>query len=419
MTGRTGTDGMASQDGFYGLDEIVENGLCMGCGICRSVLSKDTLRATLENDGLERPRARRPLTAPELARLNAICPGITVSFPQAEAVATYDPMWGSITRLAKGYAADPEIRHRGASGGALTALALHILETGKADYILHLAADPERPLLSKAHRSHDRAGVLAGAGSRYSAAAPLVGIAETLDEGRPFAFVGKPCDVTALANLARLDARVDALCRYRLTLVCGGFSELAKFRELLDEWQMREDELARFSYRGNGCPGPTAATTKDGRHRESTYWDFWGAEETWRSFYRCKICPDAIGLSADLAALDVWDDCNPTVEDAGWNALICRTERGRGLLEDAVASGHLALDAEWTTADLDRAQPHQTRKRRAIRARYSAMRAAGVPYPRTEDPGLDRVSHAEGSVAYEEERAGTAARLARGAHRRS
>ena len=37
------------------------------------------------------------------------------------------------------------------------------------------------------------------------------------------AFVGKPCDIAALRNLARWDARVDELVRYWLAPVCGGF----------------------------------------------------------------------------------------------------------------------------------------------------------------------------------------------------
>lgn len=402
----------------YALDAIVENGLCMGCGICRSVLGTEVVAVRLDEDGLERPVALRTMTAAETARLNAVCPGVTVSYPEVDPSARSDATWGPITRIARGYAGNPAIRFRAASGGALTALAIHLLETGKVDYVMHVKADPDRPMLSLAHRSFTREDVIAASGSRYTASAPLVSIMAALDEGRPFAFIGKPCDITALANLARLDPRVAQLCRYRLTFVCGGFSELEKFRALLTAWDMRESELSRFSFRGNGCPGPTAATTRDGRHREIAYWDLWGAEETWRTFYRCKICPDAIGLSADLAALDVWDDCNPTGEDDGWNAFLCRTEKGRTLLADAVASGHVTIDAEWTTADLDRAQPHQTRKRRAVRARFAAMAEAGVPFPQTEDPGLDIVSYAEGSAEYQAEFAGTAARLGRGAHRR-
>jgi hypothetical protein len=79
----------------------------------------------------------------------------------------------------------------------------------------------------------------------------------------------------------------------------------------------------------------------------------------------------------------------------------------------------LTIDAEWGTDDLDRAQPHQTRKRRAVLARYRAMAEAGVPFPATEDPGLAAVSYREGSPEWTDERSGTAERLGRGSHRRS
>lgn len=402
----------------YSLDEIVGNGLCMGCGICRSVLGPDVLTHSDEEDGLERPREVRPMSDTEIQTLNAICPGINVSFPETEADATHDAMWGNIIRITQGYSSDPDIRFRAATGGALTALAIHILQSGKADYIVHLAADPERPLLSKTQRSYTAEDVIAASGSRYAATAPLVDIRSALDDGKPFAFIGKPCDITALQNLARVDPRVDALCRYKLTLVCGGFSELSKFSELLEPWNMREADVVRFSYRGYGCPGPTFAETKDGRRGETTYRKLWADEKSWRNFYRCKICPDAIGLSADIAALDIWDGGTPVGEDEGWNGFIVRTEAGRDLLNDAVTAGAVTLDGELTVPDLDNFQPHQTKKRHAVRARYAAMAEAGLPVPATEDPGLDAVSLAPGSDAYEREKSGTKERLGRGNHLR-
>ena len=44
--------------------------------------------------------------------------------------------------------------------------------------------------------------------------------------------------------------------------------------------------------------------------------------------FRCKICPDAIGDTADIAALDTWVGGSPKKEDEGFNAAIVRTEKG-------------------------------------------------------------------------------------------
>lgn len=406
---------LASEVSDYTLEEIVQSGLCIGCGLCRAAFPDAVVIADAE-DGLQRPRALRVLDESERTRLNVLCPGVRVAFPMAEG--GVDPTWGPYNRIAFGYASDPAIRYRASSGGAITALALHILDTGQADFIMHLRADPKRPMLSLATRSYAADEVIAASGSRYSASAPLLPVMDVLDEGRPFAVVGKPCDITGLANLGRFDHRVDALCRFRLTFFCGGVSELWKYRELLEAWNFDEKELSEFRFRGNGCPGPTVAVTRDGRRQEVPYWDVWASEETWRVFHRCKICPDAIGLSADLAALDVWDGASPICEDEGWNAVVIRTARGRALMDQAVATGRFTIDRDWTVADLERSQPHQSRKRRAALARFAAMREAGVPFPRSDDPGLASISFDPMSERYRSEYEGMTRRLRTGVHRR-
>ncbi len=58
------------------LDEIVENGLCIGCGLCRSVAGPDHVRLVMTPEGRERPVTLRTLDAPTLARINAVCPGL-------------------------------------------------------------------------------------------------------------------------------------------------------------------------------------------------------------------------------------------------------------------------------------------------------------------------------------------------------
>jgi coenzyme F420 hydrogenase subunit beta len=57
--------------------------------------------------------------------------------------------------------------------------------------------------------------------------------------------------------------------------------------------------------------------TKDGREHDKEYNSFWGDESNWRVHFRCKICPDAIGESADIAALDTWRGGSPEGEDEG------------------------------------------------------------------------------------------------------
>ena len=106
--------------------------------------------------------------------------------------------------------------------------------------------------------------------------------------------------------MSKSDERVNKLCKYLLTLVCGGSTEFTKSQDFIESFKVKEDELTIFRYRGFGNPGKMYIKTKDGREYDREYNSFWGEESTWRVHFRCKICPDAIGESSDIAALDTW-----------------------------------------------------------------------------------------------------------------
>jgi coenzyme F420 hydrogenase subunit beta len=340
----------------------------------------------LTPEGRERPVARQPLDEATLERINAICPGTRVQGAAHGSRVTHDVVWGPAEQLAIGYAADPAVRYRASTGGVLTALGQFLLASGRAKFILHVAASASEPLRTERRLSFDAASVLEGAGSRYGPAAPLVDFASLLERAEPFALIAKPCDIAAVRNLARIDPRVDRYLRYALTFVCGGASDLTKSEEVVSELGIRPDELSLFRYRGYGNPGPTRLETKDGRSVELAYGEMWADEATWRIQPRCKICPDAIGESADLAASDVWPGGGPTGEDEGFNGIIVRTARGLELYEAALAAGAIVVEAgDVTFRDFDRFQPHQVRKKRAVWARLVGMRSAGQAVPETHD----------------------------------
>jgi coenzyme F420 hydrogenase subunit beta len=375
------------------LEEIVEGGLCIGCGLCKSVAGADQIQIVLTPEGRERPVARQPLDEPTLERINAICPGTRVegaahvegaAIEPAGSRATLDLVWGPAEHLAIGYAGDPDVRYRASTGGVLTALGQFLLASGRAKFVLHVAASGKEPMRTERVLSFDAASILEGAGSRYGPAAPLIDFTALLDRAEPFALIAKPCDIAAVRNLARIDPRVNRYLQYALTFVCGGASDLTKSEEVVSEFGIRPDELSVFRYRGYGCPGPTRLETKDGRSVELTYQQMWEDEATWRIQPRCKICPDAIGESADIAASDVWPGGGPTGEDEGFNGIIVRTARGLELYRAALAAGAIVVEPGVVSfRDFDGFQPHQVRKKRAVWARLAGMRAAGQPVPET------------------------------------
>jgi coenzyme F420 hydrogenase subunit beta len=343
-------------------------------------------------EGRERPVARQPLSRESLSRINAVCPGTRIggADPQASSpAAERNTVWGQAVRLGIGHAGDPAVRFRASSGGVLTALGQYLVTSGQVGFVLHVGASRLAPMRTERRLSFDAAAVLEGAGSRYGPAAPLADFVEILEREEPFALIAKPCDITAVRNLARIDPRVDRYLRYALTLVCGGASDLRKSEEVLRRFDVEERELTLFRYRGNGNPGATRLETQDGRAFEISYPELWEDESKWMLQPRCGICPDAIGLGADLVASDTWPGGGPTGDDAGFNGIIVRTERGQALYDAAIAAGALTIVRDASFADFDEFQPHQVRKRRAVWARLKGIAAAGRPVPVVSDLAIE------------------------------
>ena len=379
-------------------DDVVAGGLCIGCGLCEG-LAPEQIEMVMTPEGRERPRLRRPLDAPTWRRIEAACPGTRIDgVPRASvpARASVDPVWGPIIRLVKAHAADPDVRYRGSSGGVLTALGQYLLESGRVEAIVHVAASREAPMRSTGQVSFDRVQVLESAGSRYGPAAPLRDLMTIVERGRPFALIGKPCDVGAVRNLARTEPRLAAQMRYALAMLCGGASDLEKSRAVLTQFGLRENELSLFRYRGYGSPGLNRIQTHDGRGVTVTYQEMWEDEAGWRIQPRCKICPDAIGEVADIVAGDMWPGGEPPDNDDGYNAVFVRTEVGAELFESAVAAGVLEVGDPIPVRRMDDFQPHQVEKKRAVAARLAGMRAAGAPVPRVRDLRIGHLARRSG-----------------------
>ena len=355
--------------------EVVTSGLCIGCGLCEAV-TEGRVKMVEMQSGSIRPSPLNEFNADEEALLLNACPGVKIE-PRNQNMPNNNDVWGNYGTLAYAWAGDDDIRFRAATGGVLTALGVHLIESKQVSFILHIGPDPERPMRNRWLMSDTTESVISNAGSRYGPVAPLAGFIKALNRNQPFAIIAKPCDLNAVAAFARSDARVDELCLYRLAMVCGGQSRLKKSTALLDEYGVKEKEVSLFRYRGNGNPGSNRVETKDGRVFEKTYLELWEDEAGWEIETRCKFCPDPLGEAADIAALDVWPGGSPVGEDAGFNGIVVRSVAGESLVDSSRKEGDLACGELLSPEQLDDFQPHQVSKKTKLLARYEGLLEAG------------------------------------------
>jgi coenzyme F420 hydrogenase subunit beta len=378
---------------------IVEQGLCIGCGLCQSVAGSDRVRVSKTMTGYLQPVVEGELDHATVDRIYAVCPGTRVEgLPERllEADTKQDNVWGPWRRMVRAWAGDPAVRFEGSTGGVLTALGAYLLESKRVDFILQVKTSATEPSFGDPVLSFTGADVFEAAGSRYGPAAALLNIDEVLDRKQPFAFIAKPCDISALRNYARQDARVDELVKYWLTMVCGGYGTPQGTIEFYKRAGIDADEVTALRYRGRGCPGPTRVETASGA-QEFHYIDYWGEDETkWTLPFRCKICPDGIGEAADIAAADTWIGGSPnrvdSVDDPGVNALIARTRAGEELIAAAAADGALTLDYDTVPDTVSVYQPHQVNKKYAAWARHQGLADAGRIVPQTERLRIEQLA---------------------------
>ena len=392
--------------------EIVARDLCIGCGLCEA-LTKGRVEMVMTPAGSLRPSSTDQFTPAEEAALVAACPG-AVAEARVEVGCQSDPVWGAYRSMAQAWAGRAKVRYEGATGGVLTALGMHALSTGRVDFVLHVGADPGRPMRSRWVISETPASVQTNTASRYGPTAPLAGMAAALHRGQPFAIIAKPCDLGAVHALSSSDPRVDELCTLRLALVCGGQSRLSKSQAVLEEFGVDEDEVALFRYRGHGNPGPTVVETLDGRRFSKPYLEMWEDEAGWQVETRCKFCPDALGEAADVASADIWPGGAPTGEDEGFNGIVVRTAAGEELVDSAVAAGELVLGRPITPREFDGLQPHQVRKKEALASRYQGLVDSGIAPIETRGLRVSELGRRLDPERFEHERAGTRRRVARG-----
>ncbi len=368
------------------IEAIVSNGLCAGCGLCASLVD-ESFEMKLTSAGRLRPVTTGPVSEDAMALVRDICPGVHVTSPDlsvAGSDGTNHEIWGPIRTIYRAWAGDPQIRFRAAAGGTLTAFGVHLLETGKVDAILHVRTSDDNPMLTDAQISTTRDEVIEGSQSRYGPAAPLIHVKRLLDEGKRFAVIAKPCDVGAIRNLQKIDARAKEQILYCLTNFCGGIASSNMPIDIAKYHGVEAENVDLFNFRGNGWPGPQRTQTKQGEIFDLTYDEaFDNPKFPWvyDDQFRCKMCADAIGEQADVSAPDGWimKDGEPIYDEApGVNVIVARTQRGEDLIKAVGASGEMVL-APFEIGELDAMHASHLPRKVEFPGRYLGARLAGAP----------------------------------------
>jgi coenzyme F420-reducing hydrogenase beta subunit len=367
--------------------DIVESGLCVGCGACGA-------RMQWDQRGFLKPVADEP-PPPNFAER---CP-FSRAAPNEDAIARErfaaacfaDARIGRFEAAYLGHAIENPFRPNGSSGGLTSWVAAELLLTGTVDAVAHVApADPQatgRFFDYRVSRSLDE--LMSGAKSRYYPVELSRVLTEIRSTAGRYAIVGVPCFIKAVHLLRRVDPLIRDRVTHTLGLFCGHMKSAAMIESFA--WQLGTELSAvrALDYRIKDESRPAnwyraQLELEDGASAAADWWHLadgdWGA-----GFFQnpaCDWCDDVVAETADISFGDAWVE--PYSSDGrGTNVVIVRTAELKQTLEVARADGRLQL--EPVDADfIARTQAAGLRHRRDGLAYRLTLRRGLVPKKRVQ-----------------------------------
>lgn len=379
------------------LEEVVARRQCMGCGLCAAIrpspgqTTSPTVTMAYHPD-LDQfaPRVenwRRGQPTGEF-----ICPGAEMDMPAlADAVhggQPVDPILGETVALRAGWATDPEVRSRSASGGVTTALLSHLFQSGRIDaaYVVKTTQGPREAAGFLARGPAELSEIH---GSVYQPANFGAALETLLAGHERFAFVGLPCEIAGLEMLKRQRPELAARHVMSIGLFCGGINRFAGIDYYLGRFGQRLDALRQIDFRFGPWPGAIRALTRSGeeqsipRIRGNSRWNILRYVVAFQGPWmlaRCRLCPDQV---ADFADIAVGDPHLPRFRERGgegFSAVVSRTPRGEALVSAALAAGAIG-EEPISRAEIVESQGYTLDNRRHVRAGQRVARVLGFTPP--------------------------------------
>lgn len=369
---------------FKNVSDVAAWRLCLGCGACAYICAKKQVNLIdVLDEGI------RPFVDERECGVCSdclqVCPAYGNDHSEMSTRSGTIPElfegFGPVLEVWDGYAADREIRHRGASGGVLTALGLYCIEREHMHGVCHVGADPGRLLGNSTRLSRSRDELLACTGSRYAPASACDSLHSIANAPSPCVFVGQPSEVTALRKAEKLRPELKEKVGLVLSFFCAGSPSRKGTLDLLRNAGLDPAGVEAVRYRGFGWPGMFSAR----RHGEASFSTVMSYPKSWAFLqkyrpYSIHLWPDNSGEDADITCGDPW--YRKVREDSeGYSLLAVRTEVGRQILQGAMDAGYVCLE-KVEPAKLAASQLGFPSKRGAVWGRVNTMRAFGLPVPK-------------------------------------
>jgi coenzyme F420 hydrogenase subunit beta len=333
------------------IQEVVEQGLCTGCGTCIAICPENALTVMeCSKRGTYLPRLNDTKCS-QCGICLRICPGAEANFKELNLLAFNEEpknaLIGNYLNCYAGYSTDQKLRYKSASGGLVTALSAFALETGDVDGVLVTRMSSEIPLKPQPFIARTKEEIMSAAGSKYCPVSANVVLKEIIEKKGRYIVVGLPCHIQGLRKAQVLNKKLRDRVLYCFGLVCNHTPSFQATKYLLKKFKIPEEKIAKLDYRGKGWPGGMNIVLDD----DSEIFIPWGSSHYWgmvfqRFFWpiRCMVCGDKLCQLADIIFMDAWLP-EFSSDKMGTSIVMVRSKRGEALVTKAMKNKVVELQA--------------------------------------------------------------------------
>ena len=326
---------------------VLKNELCTGCGTCIALCPTNAIQLTInEKKGIYNPELNEDKCNNCGICIN-VCPGHGIDFEAMNfEIFGKEPeniLIGNYLNCYVGHATDYNIRYNSASGGLITQLLIFALEEGIIDGALVTRMKKDKPLEPEPFIARTKEEIIEASRSIYCPVPANVALREILDanEGERFAVVGLPCHIQGVRKAEQVNKKLKDRIVLHLGLFCNHAPNFWGTKLFLQRLNIKDDDVVKLNYRGEGYPGKMTISTKSGELLLlPDYWSFVGAKFFWPA--RCLMCSDGICELSDISFGDAW---LPEFSDEkiGKSIFVSQSEIGEQLLQNMKLKNKIEL----------------------------------------------------------------------------
>jgi coenzyme F420 hydrogenase subunit beta len=335
--------------------DIVENDLCIGCGLCAAICPQHILSIEWNRFGEYNPVEKSPCDT-ECGLCLKVCPFADGNDNEDSiGKALYGEISGICHSGETGYFLNsyvgyaPITRKRGASGGMATWLLSTLLQKGIVDYVIAVVPNDDPDNLFKFAILSNPEAVLDSSGSVYYPVEFSDVLRQIQNNPGKYAIIGIPCFIKGIRLAQKRNKNLKDRIAICIGLICGQM-KTKDFTSYIANLACVRGPLKKVQYRGKN-PGYPASNfffsfDNDTGDTGNIFWNN-GISEAWVNRWftpiPCNYCDDIFAECADVAFMDAWLP-QYSKDNQGTSIVLVRSQQIQDAIKYGIKNHELSLD---------------------------------------------------------------------------